>query len=178
MKINWKEIVTDDWTLFLDRDGVINDRIVGGYVASKDEFHFLPNVLDAMEVFSRRFKHVILITNQQGIGKGLMTFSDLSRIHDYMKKEIEGHSGRIDAIYACPQRVDEPDNFRKPSPEMAFMAQKRFPDINLSHSIMVGDSASDMLFGKNAGCMTVFIGDRNSMADASYNSLFEFSKTL
>ena len=178
MKMDWNNIVHDDWSLLLDRDGVINQRIIDGYVTSWDEFEFLPGVLDALKVFSEVFKYIILITNQQGIGKGLMTMDEVDAIHDRMCTEIETHGGRIDGILVCPQLASEPDNYRKPSPEMAYMACEIYPSIDLSKCIMVGDGATDIEFGHNAGVKTVFIGDENSAADDSFPSLIEFANFL
>ena len=178
MKTDWNHIIDATWTLFLDRDGVINRRIIGGYVTCWEEFEFLPGVLEAMKVFAQKFKYIFLITNQQGVGKGLMTMEQVDAIHDRMCLEIEASDGRVDGILVCPQLATEPDNYRKPSPEMAYMAQELCPDIDLSKCIMVGDGQTDMDFGHNAGTRTVFIGNDNSDADDFYPSLFEFAKVL
>lgn len=175
---DWNHIIKKDWTLFLDRDGVINRRIIGGYVTRWEEFEFLSGVLDAMKVFSQHFKYIVLVTNQQGVGKELMTEDDLDAVHDAMMQEIEANDGRIDLILSCTQLASDPDNFRKPKPDMAFMAQEIFPDIDLAKSLMIGDGQSDIDFGRNAGMCTVFIGDENSRADDCVSSLYEFSKSL
>ena len=88
--------IQEGWTLFLDRDGVINRRIIDGYVTSWEEFEFLPGVLDAMELLAGKFRYIMVITNQQGVGKGLMTMEQVDAIHDRMCLEIEAHGGRID----------------------------------------------------------------------------------
>lgn len=178
MKPDWTHIIDDDWTLFLDRDGVINRRIIGGYVTSWDEFEFLPGVMEAMEIFKQKFKYIIVITNQQGIGKGLMTMEQVDDIHDKMCAEIEAHGGLIDGILVCPQLASDPDNYRKPQPNMAYMACEICPDIDLNKTIMVGDGPTDIEFGHNAGTKTVFIGDENPAADDSFPSLFDFAKSL
>ena len=174
----WNEIIDDTWTLFLDRDGVINRRIVDGYVTRWEAFEFLPGVLEALRVFSQRFNHIVLVTNQQGVGKGLMTDADLESIHDAMMGCVEAEGGRIDVILCCTQLASEPDNYRKPNPDMAFMAQEIFPDIDLAKSVMVGDGQTDIEFGRNAGMQTIFIGGQNADADDCFPSLFEFSKSL
>lgn len=179
MKVDWSHIVGNDWTLFLDRDGVINRRIVGGYVTSWDEFEFLPGVMDAMKVFATKFKHVIVITNQQGIGKGLMTPEQVDAIHFRMMADIDEQSScAIDAILVCPQLASDPNNYRKPNPLMAYQAQELFPDIDLAQCIMVGDGPTDIEFGHNAGTKTVFIGEENPEADDCFNSLIDFAKSL
>lgn len=175
---DWNHIINKDWTLFLDRDGVINKRIMDGYVTRWEEFEFLPGVLDAMKVFSQRFKYIVLVSNQQGVGKGLMTEDDLDAVHDAMMQEIESREGRIDVLLCCTQLASDPDNYRKPKPDMAFTAQEIFPDIDFSKSLMIGDGQSDIDFGRNAGMYTVFIGEGNPSADDSSPSLYEFSKLL
>ncbi len=180
---NWdikKAVQQGDWTLFLDRDGVINRRLVDDYVKSWEEFEFLPGVLEAIAIFSQKFKHIFIITNQQGIGKGLMTEADLQEIHQKMSAEIKAAGGNIDAIYFCPTLAKENSPKRKPNAGMAFQAKEEFSTVNLAQSIMAGDSASDIEFGKNAGMHTVFIGEKPSSitADASYKNLISLAKAI
>jgi histidinol-phosphate phosphatase family protein len=178
--MDWKNIIKNDWTLFLDRDGVINVRIIDGYVTKIEEFEFLPNVIDAFKIFNEKFKRIIVVTNQQGVGKGIMTSEDVDSVHKYMIQEVERHGGRIDKIYFCPQLKSVDNNYRKPSPKMAYFAKEDFPEIDLSKSIMVGDMNSDIEFGKNAGMKTVFIGDNDLKLnpDSRYNSLYDFAKMI
>lgn len=178
--MDWKKIIDSSWTLFFDRDGVINVRLIDDYVKNINEFEFLPGVLDAFRIFAERFGKIIIVTNQQGVGKGLMTLDAVALIHDFMTKQIENQKGRVDAIFVCPQLKTEPDNFRKPSPKMAYMAQADFPEIDFKKSIMIGDSNSDIEFGHNAGMYTILIGDEatKSIADDRFDSLIQFAKTL
>lgn len=178
--IDWKSEIDGTWTLFLDRDGVINVRLVDDYVKNINEFEFLPGVMEAFKIFSEKFHKIIIVTNQQGVGKGLMTIGDVNAVHDFMIKNIENQKGRVDAIYICPQLKSEPDNFRKPSPKMALMAKADFHEIDFSKSIMLGDSSSDIEFGKNAGMHTVLIGDEQvkTVPDDHYDSLIEFANIL
>lgn len=185
--MNWKELKIDKtWTLFLDRDGVINLHYPNDYVKKWDEFYFLEGVLDAMKELSTVFKRVIIVTNQQGVGKGLMTKEDLTFIHDEMLKEVRKYGGRIHAIYAATDLVaDDVKQMRKPGGGMAKQAKKDFPEIDFSKAIMVGDSLTDMQFGKNAGMLTVFIGDKSKLlnvdstiVDAYCDSLNEFANAV
>ena len=180
MIMDWKAKIDKSWTLFLDRDGVINVRLIDDYVKNINEFEFLPGVLEAFKIFSEKFGRIIIVTNQQGVGKGLMTLKDVDEVHSFMKEEIEAQNGRIDAIYVCPQLKSDPDNFRKPSPRMAYMAQHDFPEIDLEKSVMIGDSNSDIEFGKNAGMYTILIGDEpvKCKPDSSFESLLKFAKIL
>jgi histidinol-phosphate phosphatase family protein len=149
--------VDKSWSLFLDRDGVINVRKKGGYVTKKEEFVFLANVKGAIAGMCRLFARVVICTNQQGISKGLYTPEDLHNVHNYMLDEIGVYGGFIDGIYFAPELASDLNNTRKPKPDMALQAQKDFPDIDFSKSIMVGDTNSDILFGKNLGMKTILI---------------------
>ena len=144
-------------TLFLDRDGVLNVRLPGQYVCHWNTFQFTPGALEALQSISHLFQHIVVVTNQQGIGKGLMNTQDLHSIHDRMLKEIAIAGGRIDKCYFCPDLKTLPNNCRKPSPSMAYQAQKDFPDISFEQSIMIGDSISDLQFGRNLGMHTIWI---------------------
>ena len=178
--MEWKGKIDKSWTLFLDRDGVINVRLIDDYVKNINEFEFLSGVLDAFKIFAERFGRIIIVTNQQGVGKGLMTLQDVDDVHDFMKKEIDNQKGRIDAIYVCPQLKSDPNNFRKPSPRMAYMAQHDFPEIDFEKSVMIGDSNSDIEFGKNAGMFTILIGDEpvKCKPDSKFESLLKFANIL
>jgi len=145
------------WTLFLDRDGVINVRKPDDYVKSWKEFTFLPHVLYSLKKLCLEFNPIIVVTNQAGIGKGLMTEQDLKTIHKNAGRIIRKHGGRIDRFYHCPSLSQTTPNCRKPSNTMALWAKQDFPDIDFRHSIMVGDSLSDIEFGKILGMITVLI---------------------
>ncbi len=143
--------------LFLDRDGVINRRLPGTYVKDISGFEILPGVLEAFRIFSKIFPYIIIVTNQQGIGKGLMTVEELNVIHQHLIEQVKIYGGRIDEIFFAPDLADAPGNMRKPGTGMALLALEKYPDIDLASSIMVGDSRSDMEFGRNAGMQTVYI---------------------
>ncbi|MBI1837050.1 MAG: HAD-IIIA family hydrolase [Flavobacteriia bacterium] len=176
---NWN--IDSSWTLFLDRDGVINHRIMDGYVKNIDEFNFLDGVLEAFEKFSNLFTHVFIITNQQGIAKSLMTESNLLDIHRYMTKEIQKANGKITKCYYAPELKSDKNSTRKPKPDLALKAKKEHDSIDFTKSIMIGDSDSDILFGKNLGMKTVRIKTIEPIgvvADYTCNSLKEFADLL
>lgn len=134
-------------TLFLDRDGVINQKPPDGeYIKSLDEFHILPGVLQAMDILDGLFKHIIVVTNQRGVAREIVTLQTIMVIHGFLGITIPA----IDAIYYCPHEKDS-CQCRKPLPGLAYAAKKQFPDISFSRSIVVGDSVSDMEFSKNIG---------------------------
>jgi histidinol-phosphate phosphatase family protein len=154
--MNFSTINIDDYeSLFLDRDGVINRLRPNDYVKSWDEFEFLPDILNALAEWNRHFKHIIIVTNQRGAGKGLMTENDLADIHSRMVDEIKKHGGRIDRIYYCTAISDEDVN-RKPNTGMALQAKRDFPDIDFSKSLMIGDSESDRQFAEKLGMKMVY----------------------
>jgi histidinol-phosphate phosphatase family protein len=126
----------------------------------------------------------VVVTNQQGIGKKMMQESTLHEIHKYMKSEVENAGGRIDAIYFCPDLKHSKSLYRKPNVGMGLLAKRQFPEIHFKQSVMVGDTISDMTFGKKLGMKTVFISDNKSLVashskliDQNFKSLFEYAKT-
>ena len=178
------KLIDKDWTLFLDRDGVINYEKKDDYIRNREEFKFYEGAKDALKIFGKKFGIIIVVSNQRGIGKGLMTEDDLAGIHQNMQQEIEDAGGRIDGIYYCTA-VDAKAIYRKPNPGMAFSAKRDFPGIDLSKSIIAGNKPSDMLFGKNSGMYSVFIASTHPETpfphpniDLRFNSLSDFAKAL
>lgn len=173
---------TSNWTLFLDRDGVINERIPGGYVTGWEKFKFLEGVPEALNLLSKIFGRVIIVSNQQGIGKGLMTTEDLIEVDRNMRDEINKAGGWIDASYYSPhlEKDNHPD--RKPNPGMGLRAKSDFPEIDFSKSVMVGDTQSDMEFGRKLGMTTVFINEKGKdgqvEADYYFTSLINFATAI
>ena len=173
-----------EWTLFLDRDGVINYEKKDDYIRNWQEFTFYEGAKEAIKTFAKRFGKIIVVSNQRGISKGLMTEEDLANIHHNMQLEIESSGGRIDGIYYCTA-IDAKDPYRKPNPGMAFLAKQDFPEIDFRKSIIAGNKPSDMLFGKNAGMYSVYIASTHPQTpfphpdiDLRFNSLSEFTKAL
>ena len=176
--------IDKDWTIFIDRDGVINKELPGTYVLNWDQFVFCDGVLPALEILNKKFNRIVIVSNQRGVGKGFMGLANLQAIHKEMQKEIETAGGRIDKIYFCTE-VDKTCVDRKPNPGMAIQSIKDFPDINFEKSIMIGNKPGDMLFGKFAGMHTVFLTTTNpdqpfphSDIDLRFTSLLEFAKAL
>jgi D-glycero-D-manno-heptose 1,7-bisphosphate phosphatase len=175
------DTIDKTWTLFLDRDGVLNYEKKEDYIRNWSEFHFYEGVPAAIATLKPLFCRILITTNQKGIGKGLMTAKDLQSIHDPMLQAITNVGGKIDQIYYCPDLADDSPN-RKPQPGMAFMAKADFPEINLAKSIMVGNRMSDMKFGRNAGMHTVFLATTHPdtpypdpLIDLRFNHLVNFA---
>ena len=152
-------------TLFLDRDGVINKKLERRYVRNWQEFEFMPNALLAIKILSNKFERIIVVTNQQGIGKALMTIDELSVLHELMKKEIIENGGKIDKIYFCPHLEKENCDCRKPAIGMIKRAIKDFPTLNLKQTFLVGDSPSDIEAGERAGIKTVKVNNQFTLFD-------------
>lgn len=176
--------INSDWTLILDRDGVINHEKYEDYIYNYKEFKFYDGVLDAMKLLAERFGLIIIITNQRGVGKGLMTDADLQDIHSKMVADISRAGGRIDGIYFCTS-VDDADPNRKPNTGMFLQAQAEFPDIIPAECVMVGNNLSDMEFGRKVGMHTVFVKTTDpeqsiphELIDLSFPALPDFAKAL
>lgn len=172
--------VNKEWSLFLDRDGVINhDK--SPYTLNADEFEFYDGVVDAIKKFSEIFNYIFVVTNQRGVGKKLMTENDLHAIHQKMTTCINDAGGRINQIYYCTS-VDDNHPDRKPHPGMALRAMKDYPAVKNDQSIMVGNNLSDMQFGRSAGFYTVLLTTTDvrvtlphPLVDVQYDSLAEFA---
>jgi len=180
-----KPSIDQGWSLFLDRDGVINQRIPNDYVKFPDEFEFIPGVTHALEIFAGIFNPILVITNQQGIGRGLMTNSQLNQVHDKMLQKVNETGGRIDAVFYSPDLKNSGSFTRKPSVGLGLKARKQFPSINFKRSIMAGDTYSDILFGHRLGMVTVLIGTDKEVAfqcsgmlDYSFPDLLSFAEYL
>jgi D-glycero-D-manno-heptose 1,7-bisphosphate phosphatase len=158
------------WTLFLDRDGVINVEITGDYVNHWKDFNFYPGAAEGIANLRPFFSHIIVVTNQRGIARGRTRESDLIEIHQNLSQSIIALGGKIDQIYFCPD-LDAASPNRKPQPGMALMAIKDFPKIDFNRSIMVGNTLSDMRFGKNLGMFTVFIPSTHPEISADHSDI-------
>ncbi|MFO7615148.1 MAG: HAD-IIIA family hydrolase [Bacteroidales bacterium] len=175
---------TKKWTLFLDRDGVINRRKPNGYITQWEEFVFLDGVRESLAALKDIFGRIIIVSNQQGVGKGLMTISDLELIDSKMKAEIRNAGGNIDAAYYSTHLASESHPDRKPGTGLGLKASQEFPDISFSHSVMVGDTLSDMQFGRNLGMLNVLIFSYfdeitdPTLYDYRFDSLQDFTNTL
>ena len=143
-------------TLLLDRDGVINRLRPGDYVKSWSEFEFLPGTLRALRLLADRFGRIYIVTNQRGVGRGLMSCGALNELHERMIATIRSEGGRIDAIYCCTD-TDDRSLDRKPNTGMARRMKQTVPKIDFTRALMVGDSEGDMEFGRRIGATSIRI---------------------
>ena len=174
-----------EWCLFLDRDGVINRRIKGDYVRTWEQFEFLPGAESALAVLTNWAPHTVILTNQQGVGKGVMSRQDLDGIHDRMLRAIRAASGRVDAVLACVHLEAEQCDCRKPRPGLAVRWLAEHPTVRGDRSVMVGDSRSDLLMARKlaevtGGCAAVMLGDapEGELSDLRLGSLAELAAVI
>jgi D-glycero-D-manno-heptose 1,7-bisphosphate phosphatase len=171
-------------TIFLDRDGVLNEKMPEGcYVTRWSEFHLLPGVAEAIGRLNRAGLRVVVVSNQRGVSLGLYTTADVRAIHAELQNLLASHSAHVDGFYFCPHGKGE-CTCRKPLPGLFEQAVAEFPEIAAETSAMIGDSRSDVEFGRQLGMLTVFIeGDPGrqkagnaeaaELADLRFGSLAE-----
>jgi len=146
-----KDVNIDPYsTILLDRDGTVNVHIVGDYVRTPKQFVFVPGAKEAIAAMHKANKQVYIITNQRGVGRGLMTDADLASVHRFMLDEVEQVGGYIDGIYCCTA-TDANDPRRKPQTGMWQELLNDHPNICPDETIMIGDSDIDEVFARNCG---------------------------
>ncbi len=177
--------IDKSWTLFLDRDGVINNEKLGDYINTWEEFRFFPGVKEAMKIFADTFGDIFIITNQRGVAKGVTKLENLQLIHKNLSEEVATAGGRITKIYYCCDLDDSSQN-RKPNPGMGLQAKKEFPEVDFARSVMIGNTIGDMEFGRNLGtAINIFIRSTHPflvvshpMIDLVFPDLLSVSKAL
>jgi len=144
-------------TVFLDRDGVLNEKMPEGcYVTRWADFRPLPGVPEAIQMMNRAGLTVIVVSNQRGVSLGLYSVDDVNSIHDAFQDLLKSHGAHVDGYFFCPHDKHQ-CNCRKPLPGLFEQAATQFPKIHATTSVMIGDSLSDIEFGRNLGMPTVFI---------------------
>lgn len=150
---------------FLDRDGVINQD--KGYISKISDFKIFPGVGKAISLLNKKNYLVIIITNQSGIGRGLIKIKELKNLHNYLKKKINKYGGKIDDIFYCPfhpefgkGKYKKKSNDRKPGAGMIRKAINKW-NINTKTSFMIGDKVSDKLAAKKARIKFFYKKEKN-----------------
>jgi D-glycero-D-manno-heptose 1,7-bisphosphate phosphatase len=154
-------VVTDSrlirYTVFLDRDGVLNEKMPEGqYVTSWSDFRLLPGVIDGIRKLNQAGIRVFVVSNQRGIALGLYTSETVRAIHDELQNLLKSHEARVDGFYFCPHDKGQ-CNCRKPLPGLFEQAVAEFPDVEARTCAMLGDSLSDIEFGRRLGMLTIFL---------------------
>lgn len=158
-------------TAFIDRDGVINRKPAeGSYVTHPDELEIMPGAPEAISVLSKAGVRTVVVTNQQGVGKGLMTMEALHEVHRVILGAIGEAGGHIDQLLVCPH-LEGTCECRKPRTGLFVEARRRDPGISFHESVVIGDSASDMEAASRIGAQSLLVGPRAlegpmSLADA------------
>ena len=155
--------------VFLDRDGVINNKSKKVY--SLEEFELYPWTIDSIKKLKEIGYKVFVVTNQGGIELGYMNEKVVKRIHKHFKDLLAKEGTSVDDIIYC-KHFDEPCEYKKPNPGMLLtLAEKH--NVNLQKSFMVGDRKTDIMAGKKAGCNTIKVGDYYKDADYVCENLSE-----
>jgi D-glycero-D-manno-heptose 1,7-bisphosphate phosphatase len=151
--------------VILDRDGVLNRKPPRAqYVRRWEEFQWLPGTIEALRLLKQARYKLIVVTNQPGIARGLMTEDDLEDIHTGMRTELSAAGAPLDAIYYCPHGWDEGCFCRKPQPGMLFQAQRDF-HLDLTRTLFIGDDGRDVQAGQTAGCPTALVSEKVPLLD-------------
>jgi len=167
--------------LFLDRDGVINKE--KNYLYKKNDFEFIDGIFELCKYFQKRNYYIIVVTNQSGIARGYYSDKEFLDLSQWMEKKFLENNVIIDKIYYCPHHPDfsQNCNCRKPKPGMILQAQEEL-NIDLKHSIMVGDKERDIEAAINAGISETYLFNEertftNSKATRVVSKLEDIWKT-
>jgi D-glycero-D-manno-heptose 1,7-bisphosphate phosphatase len=161
------------WTVFLDRDGTLNEKAPeGDYVKRPSELRMLDGAGAAVAALNRAGLRVVLATNQRGVALGLMSLADVVEVNAALARELAAAGARLDAIFVCPHAAGACD-CRKPGVGLFTQAREADPGIDFARSVMVGDSPSDVAAGRAAGMLTVGLGPGAAGADHAAGSLAE-----
>jgi len=143
--------------VFFDRDGIVNMRLVGDYITNPKGMKLLKGFTDLLKYVQEIGYLTILVTNQQGIGKGLMNDDELNEVHEYMQEEIRKTGARpFDDIYYCGEMDIHNPWRRKPNPGMFEEAIKKW-DIDVDKSYMIGDMITDAIVSKKVGLKSILL---------------------
>ena len=140
--------------VFLDRDGTVMYDV--GYPRDPQQVRLLPGVGEALAKLRKRGFSLVLVSNQSGVGRGMVTVKQAEQVHRQAISSLAEYGVQFDAAYYCPHAPEEQCGCRKPSPEMLLLAAKEL-DLDLARSFMVGDKPSDIEAGKRAGCRTILL---------------------
>lgn len=166
--------------IFFDRDGIVNRSPGPGYVERWEDFHILPEFVDMLRQITRLGYVAVIITNQQGVGRGLMTPATLEEMHQRLRTTLREQFGlELLDIFACTHLREEQCECRKPKPGMILQAARKH-DLDLTRSWMIGDSPRDTEAGRAAGCRTILVNPTATpdLADVICGSLSELPLKL
>ena len=152
--------------LLIDRDGVINRKAPQGeYIKTWEEFKWIPETREAMKKLSEHGYTFVIISNQAGIGRGVVSEESVNEINRRMVGELRKAQIAVKGVYLCPHHWEDGCNCRKPKPGLLFEASQDLL-LNLEQTFFIGDDPRDCIAAYNAGCRAIYIGDK-----ANLNSL-------
>lgn len=143
--------------IFIDRDGVINNRRAGDYVLNWSQFVFMAGIRNALKRLALLELPIIVISNQSAVGRGLLTRSTLEEMTGYMREALLADGVPLKAVYYCLHKPDDRCSCRKPEPKMLYRAALDF-NLDLSASVFIGDSDADTRAAQLAGCKPILFG--------------------
>ena len=145
-------------TAFIDRDGVINRKPPEGeYVTEPGQLELLPKAPEAIAKLSRAGLRTVIVTNQQGVGKGLVGMETVEQINGNILRAVEAQGGRVDQVLVCPH-LEGTCECRKPRVGLFVEARRRDPGIDFTRSVVIGDSDGDMAAASAIGARALRVG--------------------
>ncbi len=166
--------------IFFDRDGIVNYRKVNDYIKKVEEFKFIPAFFETLKITKQNGYLALLVTNQQGIDKGLYTAIDLAIIHNHMQQELLRLTGyKFDDIAFCPSLHEVNDFRRKPNPGMILEFIEKY-NLEPNQCWMIGDSESDILAAENAEIKSILIRESFSKCNPTlrFDSLEQLNRVF
>ncbi len=166
--------------IFFDRDGIVNQSPGPGYVERWEDFHIQPEFVDILRIVTQLGYVAIIITNQRGVARGLMTLGTLEDIHHHLRATLKEQFGlELLDIFTCTHDRDQNCECRKPKPGMLLAAAQKH-SLDLTQSWMIGDSPKDAEAGRAAGCRTSLVNPAATpeLADLIYDSMTDLRAAI
>lgn len=159
-------------TVFLDRDGTINEEV--SYLGHPDLLSLISGAAEAIRLLNEADMLAIVVSNQSGVGRGYFSTATVEAIHQRLAKQLAIHGAYVDAIYYCPHHPSEGCNCRKPKTGMLVRAARDYR-IDMQRAFVVGDKVSDLDAGRQVGCKTVLVltGYGEQARETSNNTSFQ-----
>ena len=140
--------------LFIDRDGTIIKQIDGEYISSINQIELIETIFPAILMLQNEGYLVIMVTNQAGINKGILSHEQVNQINQHIIQSLKRQGIEISGVYVYPHKTEEKCKCRKPEPGLLLKAAEEH-NIDLENSVIIGDSEKDTKAGLNAGLKKV-----------------------
>ncbi len=137
--------------VILGRDGILN-HFRENHVTAPEEWRPIPGALEAVARLNHAGWHVVVATNQSGIGRGMIDMAAVNAVHAYMNQQLMVQGGRLDAVFFCPHTPEDDCECRKPRPGMLLDIGRRY-GLDMAQVPMVGDTLRDLQAAHHAGCL-------------------------